>query len=128
MPLLPSLSSSTARTNSPPPSKRPRREASTAARIALRQPSPLDLSPPLRPVSSQSNRKVSHSLIERRRREKINDCLAALRTLVPHCREQGERKEARAKERGRKRGRRDDGEEESSKGGLHKLEILQVNS
>jgi hypothetical protein len=42
---------------------------------------------------------------------------------VPQCREQGEAKVARAKERGRKRGRKDDGEGE--KQGLHKLEILQ---
>lgn len=48
--------------------------------------------------------------------------------MVPHCREEGERKEARAKERGRKRGKKVDGEEEeASRGGLHKLEILQVS-
>jgi hypothetical protein len=68
---------------------------------------------------------VSHSLIERRRREKINDCLSTLKTMVPQCREEGERKERRARERGRKRGRGEE-EEEGSRGGLHKLEILQV--
>ncbi|POY70204.1 hypothetical protein BMF94_6787 [Rhodotorula taiwanensis] len=128
-----------------PAPKRPRRSAAiVAARNIPRQPSPFDLteegfeddggdepdpsesmSPP--PTSSSrgggaSKRKVSHSLIERRRREKINDCLAALRETVPNLREEGERKLARAKERGRKRGRGDDAGE---RGGLHKLEILQ---
>lgn len=132
------------------PRERPRREASRLAAQAIatpRQPSPFDLPPPPRPSASHSrtsasgsrkavsletsvgsSRKVSHSLIERRRREKINECLSTLRRLVPYCREEGERKEARAKERGRKRGSRmvvdDDGEQ--SRGGLHKLEILQV--
>lgn len=131
-----------------PAPKRPRRSAAiVAARNIPRQPSPFDLteegfeddggdepdpsesmSPP--PTSSSrgggaSKRKVSHSLIERRRREKINDCLAALRETVPNLREEGERKLARAKERGRKRGRGDDAGE---RGGLHKLEILQVRS
>lgn len=127
--------------------KRPRRSAAiAAARNLPRQPSPFDLeddvddddaaeddpspsaSPP--PTSSSrgaggsgsSKRKVSHSLIERRRREKINDCLATLRETVPSLREEGERKLARAKERGRKRGR---GDEAGERGGLHKLEILQ---
>lgn len=129
--------------------KRPRRSAAiAAARNLPRQPSPFDLeddvddddaaeddpspsaSPP--PTSSSrgaggsgsSKRKVSHSLIERRRREKINDCLATLRETVPSLREEGERKLARAKERGRKRGR---GDEAGERGGLHKLEILQVS-
>ncbi|GAA5967313.1 hypothetical protein JCM8115_006103 [Rhodotorula mucilaginosa] len=126
--------------------KRPRRSAAiAAARNLPRQPSPFDLeddddddaveddpspsaSPP--PASSSrgaggggsSKRKVSHSLIERRRREKINHCLATLRETVPSLREEGERKLARAKERGRKRGR---GDEAGERGGLHKLEILQ---
>ncbi|GAA5978677.1 hypothetical protein JCM10908_004441 [Rhodotorula pacifica] len=131
-----------------PPSSlphRPRRSAAiAAARNIPRQPSPFDLeddedeeadeqspsiSPP--PTSSSrgagggagsSKRKVSHSLIERRRREKINECLATLRETVPSLREEGERKLARAKERGRKRGR---GEDAGERGGLHKLEILQ---
>ena len=129
--------------------KRPRRSAAiAAARNLPRQPSPFDLeddddddaveddpspsaSPP--PASSSrgaggggsSKRKVSHSLIERRRREKINDCLATLRETVPSLREEGERKLARAKERGRKRGR---GDEAGERGGLHKLEILQASS
>ncbi|ORY78377.1 hypothetical protein BCR35DRAFT_352882 [Leucosporidium creatinivorum] len=120
------------------PRKRPKREAAvTASRNIPRQPSPFELSPPPRGSSgggaaagasgSQSNRKVSHSLIERRRRERINDCLAHLRQLVPQCREEGEKKVARAKERGRKRGRKgdDDGGDEGQRGGLHKLEILQ---
>ena len=128
---------------------RPRRSAAiAAARNLPRQPSPFDLedddddddavegdpspsaSPPP-PSSSRgaggsgsSRRKVSHSLIERRRREKINDCLAILRETVPSLREEGERKLARAKERGRKRGRGDDAGE---RGGLHKLEILQAS-
>ena len=129
-------------------SKRPRRSAAiAAARNIPRQPSPFDLeggephddeddpdaaspsaSPPpsgARASSSASKRKVSHSLIERRRREKINECLAQLRETVPSLREEGERKVARAKERGRKRGRGGSGEG-AERGGLHKLEILQV--
>ncbi|GAA5900410.1 uncharacterized protein JCM6883_002834 [Sporobolomyces salmoneus] len=130
--------------------KRPRRSAAiAAARNIPRQPSPLELEsdedddtsfspPPLVPSTSSSTsskstakdnaggggaskRKVSHSLIERRRREKINDCLATLRETVPSLKEEGARKIAKAKERGRKRGRDDAGE----RGGLHKLEILQ---
>ncbi|GAA6029485.1 hypothetical protein JCM8097_003703 [Rhodosporidiobolus ruineniae] len=69
-----------------------------------------------------SKRKVSHSLIERRRREKINQCLQTLRETVPSLKEEGEKKMAKARERGRKRGRGDDAGE---RGGLHKLEILQ---
>jgi len=49
--------------------------------------------------------------------------VATLRSIVPQCREQGEAKVARAKERGRKRGRKEDGD--GDKQGLHKLEILQ---
>ncbi|GAA5966125.1 hypothetical protein JCM21900_004948 [Sporobolomyces salmonicolor] len=121
--------------------KRPRRSAAlVAARNIPRHPSPFELesddgsvSPPP-PASSTaragasgssfapSKRKVSHSLIERRRREKINECLATLRETVPNLREEGERKLARAKERGRKRGK---GDEAGERGGLHKLEILQ---
>ncbi|KPV75651.1 uncharacterized protein RHOBADRAFT_43074 [Rhodotorula graminis WP1] len=130
-------------------SKRPRRSAAiAAARNIPRQPSPFDLeggepdeqddddddadaaspsaSPPLssaRAGSNASRRKVSHSLIERRRREKINECLAQLRETVPSLREEGERKVARAKERGRKRGRGGGAGGEGA--GLHKLEILQ---
>jgi hypothetical protein len=62
-------------------------------------------------------------LIERRRREKINDCLTTLKETVPNLKEEGEKKIAKAKERGKKRGRGDDAGE---RGGLHKLEILQV--
>ncbi|GAA6000897.1 uncharacterized protein JCM10292_006480 [Rhodotorula paludigena] len=127
--------------------KRPRRSAAiVAARNIPRQPSPFDLeddggadaddvespsaSPPPgsgaaaggRSAGAASKRKVSHSLIERRRREKINDCLATLRETVPSLKEEGEKKIARAKERGRKRGR---GDEAGERGGLHKLEILQ---
>ncbi|GAA5845961.1 hypothetical protein JCM11251_002952 [Rhodosporidiobolus azoricus] len=69
-----------------------------------------------------SKRKVSHSLIERRRREKINVCLQTLRETVPSLKEEGEKKMAKARERGKKRGRGDDSGE---RGGLHKLEILQ---
>ncbi|GAA5880752.1 hypothetical protein JCM3774_005699 [Rhodotorula dairenensis] len=124
---------------------RPRRSAAiAAARKIPRQPSPFDLeatdgpdendtSPSVSPppisssrgaVGSGSRRKISHSLIERRRRDKINDCLATLRETVPSLREEGERKLARAKERGRKRGR---GDEAGERGGLHKLEILQAS-
>ncbi|BGP22597.1 HLH transcription regulator [Rhodotorula toruloides] len=124
--------------------KRPRRSAAiAAARNLPRQPSPFDLeeddpsveepspsaSPPPTASSSRaagtagsSKRKVSHSLIERRRREKINQCLQALRETVPSLKEEGERKMARARERGRKRGR---GDEAGERGGLHKLEILE---
>ncbi|TNY23640.1 hypothetical protein DMC30DRAFT_389078 [Rhodotorula diobovata] len=131
-----------------PSAKRPRRSAAiAAARNIPRQPSPLDLeggndadfdaesasaSPPPRTGESSSRddrrgatasrRKVSHSLIERRRREKINECLAVLRETVPDLREEGERKVARAKERGRKRGR---GQDAGERGGLHKLEIIE---
>lgn len=131
------------------PRKRPRREAaSEAAKRIPRQPSPFELreasvsnspqvllltrsfpsteSPPRSGGGGQSNRKVSHSLIERRRRERINDCLGHLKQLVPQCREEGEKKVARAKERGRKRGRKGEDGAEEGRGGLHKLEILQV--
>lgn len=125
--------------------KRPRRSAAiAAARNLPRQPSPFDLeeddpsvkepSPSTSPpptasasrgagVAGSSKRKVSHSLIERRRREKINQCLQVLRETVPSLKEEGERKMARARERGRKRGR---GDEAGERGGLHKLEILEV--
>ncbi|GAA5884255.1 hypothetical protein JCM16303_002427 [Sporobolomyces ruberrimus] len=123
--------------------QRPRRSAAiVAARNIPRQPSPLELDsddgtfspPPLVAAPSTSTstgggagggttkRKVSHSLIERRRREKINDCLATLKDTVPNLKEEGEKKIAKAKERGRKRGR---GDEAGERGGLHKLEILQ---
>ena len=48
--------------------------------------------------------------------------------MVPQCREEGEKKVARAKERGRRKGRKGEQYEESgdTRGGLHKLEILQV--
>lgn len=114
--------------------KRPRREAAvTASRLIPRQPSPFELSPPPSRSGSggvaSSNRKVSHSLIERRRRERINDCLGHLKQVVPQCRAEGEKKVARAKERGRKRGKKgeDDGGDDGQRGGLHKLEILQVS-
>ncbi|GAA5900732.1 hypothetical protein JCM6882_007651 [Rhodosporidiobolus microsporus] len=73
-------------------------------------------------AAGASKRKVSHSLIERRRREKINVCLQTLKETVPSLKEEGEKKMAKARERGRKRGRGDDAGE---RGGLHKLEILQ---
>lgn len=110
--------------------KRPRREAAVAAAKNIpRQPSPFELSPPTTTRAGPSNRKVSHSLIERRRRERINDCLAHLKKLVPQCQEEGKKKIARARERSKKRGRRgEDGDDEGEggRGGLHKLEILQV--
>lgn len=106
--------------------KRPRREAALTKPSPEREISPLDGDYGKTTTGpTQNNRKVSHSLIERRRREKINECLANLKQTVPFCREEGQRKEARAKERGRKRGRKVDDEEEGSRGGLHKLEILQ---
>lgn len=115
------------------PRKRPRRDGTSNKSLAERPGSDYEgeasSKSPAGPTGSQSNRKVSHSLIERRRREKINDCLGTLKTMVPHCREEGERKEARAKERGRKRGKKDEGgmgDDEGNRGGLHKLEILQV--
>ncbi|KAK4704938.1 hypothetical protein P7C70_g1275, partial [Phenoliferia sp. Uapishka_3] len=111
--------------------KRPRREAALVAKLALRQPSPQadsDSPPPIPPseYGYQSNRKVSHSLIERRRRERINSCLATLSLVVPQCREEGEKKERKARERGRKRVKAQAaGEEEGQKNGLHKLEVLE---
>ncbi|KAM0792113.1 hypothetical protein ACM66B_004817 [Microbotryomycetes sp. NB124-2] len=110
--------------------KRTKREAAATAQRSLprRNSPPEELSPPPVPRSGtqHSNRRVSHSLIERRRREKINECLAHLKRLVPQCRVEGERKIARARERGRKRGRKSDEEsDDSPRGGLHKLEILQ---
>ncbi|SCV67067.1 BQ2448_5713 [Microbotryum intermedium] len=79
--------------------------------------------------SSNSKRKISHSLIERRRRERINECLSQLKRLVPQCREYGEEKRLRARERGRNRVRANEALEDGSSGigasGLHKLEILQ---
>ncbi|GAA5944724.1 uncharacterized protein JCM15063_002382 [Sporobolomyces koalae] len=74
---------------------------------------------------SSSKRKVSHSLIERRRREKINDCLSTLKETVPILKEEGERKIAKAKERGRRRGALATTDDNGERGGLHKLEILQ---
>lgn len=49
--------------------------------------------------------------------------------MVPQCREEGEKKVARARERGRRRGRKSEADEEGGegRGGLHKLEILQVS-
>lgn len=110
-----------------------------------RQLSPFELSPISNSIETETsssttlmnatntNRKVSHSLIERRRREKINDCLASLRQMVPQCRVEARAKEVRAKERTRKRGRSnkdyeaEDGEGEGPRGGLHKLQILVVS-
>lgn len=55
-----------------------------------------------------------------------------MKSVVPQCREEGEKKEARARERGRKRGRGSNAgaedEGEGGRGGLHKLEILQVRT
>ncbi|SCZ95985.1 BZ3500_MvSof-1268-A1-R1_Chr8-1g09927 [Microbotryum saponariae] len=127
---------------SPNPRKRPRRGAAITARRF-----DLDLSdgppscsaasdkrghtsrPDEKSSSHLSTRKISHSLIERRRRERINDCLSQLKRLVPQCREYGEQKVRRAHERGRNRLRANDPMEDSSGGsGLHKLEILQVST
>lgn len=132
------------------PGKRARRSVNSKPPIP-RQLSPFELSPTSQSIieteassstttttttssmlNNTTNRKVSHSLIERRRREKINDCLASLRQMVPQCRVEARAKEVRAKERTRKRGRgnkdddAEDGEGEGPRGGLHKLQILVV--
>ncbi|KAJ3306991.1 hypothetical protein HDV03_003318 [Kappamyces sp. JEL0829] len=36
-------------------------------------------------LSKKENRKISHSIIERKRREKMNVCLSQLCKLVPSC-------------------------------------------
>jgi Helix-loop-helix DNA-binding domain len=41
-------------------------------------------------LSRKDSRKVSHSLIEKRRREKINSCLSKLKSIVPGCAAHGE--------------------------------------
>ncbi|GAA97864.1 uncharacterized protein L969DRAFT_96245 [Mixia osmundae IAM 14324] len=50
-------------------------------------------------ANSKTSRKISHSLIERRRREKINDCLQSLAHLVPECRAQVSQHTSKARER-----------------------------
>lgn len=60
--------------------------------------------------------------------------MQTLKTIVPVCREEGQKKEARARERGRKRGRKDVDDEaeeveggEGHRSGIHKLQILVVS-
>ncbi|SGY40073.1 BQ5605_C003g02320 [Microbotryum silenes-dioicae] len=134
--------------SSPNLCKRPRRGAAIEG-ARKKAPSPIDLDlsdgppscsaasdkrghtsrPDEKSSSHLSTRKISHSLIERRRRERINDCLSQLKRLVPQCREYGEQKVRRAHERGRNRVRANDPLEDGSGGsGLHKLQILQVSA
>jgi Helix-loop-helix DNA-binding domain len=67
-------------------------------------------------------RRISHSLIERRRRERINDCLQKLRNMVPQCSALAELK--RQKSRRRNRPAAAAGDEHAGGGNMHKLEIL----
>ena len=48
---------------------------------------------PLSKSAREQLRKTNHSVIEKRRREKINEALAALRELVPHDKQDGDGKE-----------------------------------
>ncbi|PWN53984.1 hypothetical protein IE53DRAFT_365861 [Violaceomyces palustris] len=96
------------------PSRGPTVAASTAASLAAQPPPP---PPPPLPIESatketqknavevakkpgrDSRRRATHSQIERRRREKINDRLVALRTIVPACaKELEDRRRARQEE------------------------------
>jgi len=128
-------------------------EANQVSRSTSRPPSPLQLDSDLNlpsvrkprkadqttSVRKKPSRKESHSVIERRRREKINDCLIKLRNLVPGCRHQLEQKELQSltklkstKAVGSRRSPRTTssgvhfGESDSSFTvvGLHKLDIL----
>ena len=51
--------------------------------VPEQQPQPTKMGPNGRPMSREQLRKANHSLIERRRREKINYALAELRSMVP---------------------------------------------
>lgn len=69
--LAPVTDASQSRQQSPPPAAAPRRRG--------RKPSG-----PLSKSAREQLRKTNHSVIEKRRREKINEALAALRELVPN--------------------------------------------
>lgn len=80
--LSPSSTSSDTRASLPPasPAAAPRRRGRKPAG-------------PLSKSAREQLRKTNHSVIEKRRREKINEALAALRELVPHEKQEGEKKE-----------------------------------
>jgi TATA-binding protein-associated factor Taf7 len=108
----------------------------------------LAASSPAHKAPRDSKRRATHSQIERRRREKINDCLLTLCSLVPACvaeveaRREAERQEAAAAAQPssaaggagkRKRSRRKEKKEQPTTAeegakeeelGLHKLEVL----
>ena len=67
------------RAPTPPPSTTPRRGRKPAG--------------PLSRSAREQLRKTNHSVIEKRRREKINEALAALRQLVPNDKPDGEKEE-----------------------------------
>lgn len=83
-----------------------------------------------KPASTASaSRKASHSVIERRRRERINETLAKLSELVPGCRAALEAKDAKSSTRSRRKSDRAGGkvmmgETALNVGGLHKLDVL----
>ncbi|KLT40263.1 hypothetical protein CC85DRAFT_304309 [Cutaneotrichosporon oleaginosum] len=80
------------------PVTKPRKAAGPSSKL----PPGHQLGPNGRPMSREQLRKANHSLIERRRREKINAALADLRGMVPGL-----------------------GEENGGKGGEFKLEVLE---
>ena len=80
--LSPSSTSSDTRASLPP--------VSTAAAPRRRGRKPAG---PLSKSAREQLRKTNHSVIEKRRREKINEALASLRELVPHEKQEGEKKE-----------------------------------
>jgi hypothetical protein len=74
-------------------------------------------------------RRISHSLIERRRRERINECLQKLRNIVPQCSAMAELKRQKSRRRNRpsaSSAAAGGGEDGAGGGGgnMHKLEIL----
>lgn len=97
-----------------------------------KQPSPFELDlteeEPTRcksKIPAARNRKTLHSLIERRRREKINDCLVRLCDLVPACQESILPKRPLVKPTRRHGERADQDFDCKAQVPLSKLEILQ---
>lgn len=63
--------------------KRPKRDAASTKNLSEQEKNGSDYESEAKPITikAQSNRKVSHSLIERRRREKINLALSSLKNM-----------------------------------------------